>query len=432
MVALTTLLLVLLTSVLERGASTSPRRPHATLLASEPAADAVLRESPTRVRLVFSEPVEPSLSRLELARPGRGTTRLTPVADPHDVHAVVAPVTGLAPGGYRLEWRIVSADGHPVSGSFAFSIGARPVVAPPPVAVDDSHLAVDSLTAAPAVGPELWGAPLVAALLRGAALAALMGLAGLLALGEWALPNGGAGAARAATVLGGAALLLIIAHAIAWAVNAGADHGLGSAFSTLGTSGTGHRELLRAALALLSLWALALARRRGIAASCAVAAVLVSGDLGHSAAIDPAWAVPAKALHLLAGSLWLGGLLWIVLGDAASPRYGDGVRRISRLALVAVILVAASGIVQMTLFLPSVRAVVQSTYGALALAKIAGLLILVLFGAYHRYVVLPRLATAPSPMGPRLRDSVRYEIGVMLLVILLGGLLAYVPPIPPS
>ena len=29
----------------------------------------------------------------------------------------------LAPGSYRVEWRIVSADGHPVSGALTFSIG---------------------------------------------------------------------------------------------------------------------------------------------------------------------------------------------------------------------------------------------------------------------------------------------------------------------
>jgi putative copper export protein len=158
---------------------------------------------------------------------------------------------------------------------------------------------------------------------------------------------------------------------------------------------------------------------------CAIVALLVSGDLGHSAAIHPAVAIPTKVVHLLAGATWLGGLLWIALADGTLPRYDDGVRRISGLALVAAIVVAASGILQMFLFLPSARSVVDSAYGLLALAKVAGLVILVLFGAYHRYRLVPRLLVGASVP---LRSSVRGELAVMLLVVLIGGVLAYVPP----
>jgi len=156
---------------------------------------------------------------------------------------------------------------------------------------------------------------------------------------------------------------------------------------------------------------------------------LVSGDVGHSAAIHPALAVPAKALHLLGGALWLGGLIWIAVADRALPRYPDGVRRISSLALTAAVVVGASGVAQMALFLPSVRAVVHSPYGLLSVAKITGLAILILFGAYHRYRVLPRMTISPAA-AVDLRRSVGAEAGVMVFVILIGGLLAYVPPVP--
>src|SRR3954463_16230603 len=89
---------------------------HATLVSSEPAADSHLAATPTRVRLVYSEPVEGGLARVTLV-PGAGTPIvLRAAADPRDVHAVIAPVDSLAPGRYRVEWRVVSADGHPVDG----------------------------------------------------------------------------------------------------------------------------------------------------------------------------------------------------------------------------------------------------------------------------------------------------------------------------
>ena len=67
-------------------------------------------------------------------------------------------------------------------------------------------------------------------------------------------------------------------------------------------------------------------------------------------------------------------------------------------------------------------------YGALVLAKVAGLVALAVFGAYHRGLVA-RVESAET--ARRLRASVAREIAVMLVVILLGGWLAYVPP-PPS
>lgn len=402
-------------------------RPHATLVSSEPAANAVLAASPARLRLVFSEPVEIKLSSLVLTR-GAAETRLTVEGDPRDVHALVARVQSLPAGAYRVVWRVVSADGHPVSGAYGFRIGtATPAEEP----VTASIAAEDTLaTANAAVGPALWRAPVIPAALRGLALAALLALAGLLALGEWVLPNAGGGVARATPWLAGTALVLLSLHAGAWIANVSTTPGMStsSGIDVLRSSGSGQRELVRLACALLALWALALARRRGIAACFALAAVAVSGVVGHPSAIHPALAIPAKILHLLGGAVWLGGLLWIVLADRTHPRYTDGARRISTLALVAVLVVASTGVAQMLLFLPTPAAALHSPYGALSFAKIAGLLVLVGFGAYHRYALLPRLIPAEPAGGVALGRSVRGEIGVMLLVILIGGLLAYVPP----
>jgi putative copper export protein len=103
---------------------------------------------------------------------------------------------------------------------------------------------------------------------------------------------------------------------------------------------------------------------------------------------------------------------------------------VSSRALIAVIAVAFTGVVQTRLFLASWAGLVTSAYGLLVLAKIAGLVALVAFGAYHRQRVMPRVAaTLTAATGARvLRASVAREVIVIAIVILLGGLLAYVPP----
>jgi putative copper export protein len=65
------------------------------------------------------------------------------------------------------------------------------------------------------------------------------------------------------------------------------------------------------------------------------------------------------------------------------------------------------------------------------LAKVVGLAILVGFGAYNRFGLLPRLDDSDTPR--RLNRSVSQELVIVTLVILIGGFLAYVPtPLTPQ
>jgi copper transport protein len=426
--------LVLLFLLAVPGLSRTPSAPvHATLISSEPAANSRLAASPARVRLVYSEPIEGKLARVTLV-PGVGTPIvLRAGADSRDVHAVIARVSdALTPGSYRVEWRVVSADGHPVDGTFVFAVG-------------DTTLGSQSLPASPAApepepeadvwGPSVAGAPVIPAVARGLALGALMAAAGLLLCIAFAEPNApqiADGRIRTlTTALAIAAPVLLVTHLVAWLVNTSPDHTLDPAWATsaLGTT-VGKIELWRAGLALLALWAWWLARRPRLALAFAASALAVSGASGHSAAIVPLWAIPSKAIHLLGSAVWLGGLLWLVVRPTADDplRFATDASRVSSRALAAVIAVAFTGVVQTRLFLTAWSDVVTSPYGWFVIAKTTGFLVLVAFGAYHRQRLMPRMAAGSANDGVVMRGSVRREIVVMALVILLGGLLAYVPP----
>lgn len=416
-------------------ATAPPAAMHATLISSEPAANSRVAVSPARVRLVYSEPIEGRLARVRLVPSVGAPLVLRAAGDPRDVHAVIAPVDSLRAGSYRVEWRVVSADGHPVDGTFVFTVGdtalgsAAASSAPAPAAQPAQEPDVDVW------GPAVAGAPVIPAVLRGAALGTLMAAAGLLLFLATAAPNAAQvadGRVRAVTTgVAVAAPLLLIAHTLAWLVNTSPEHTLDTAWaaSALGTT-VGRIELWRTGLAILALWAWWLARRPRLALAFAAAALVVSGAVGHPAAIRPFIAIPAKALHLLASAVWLGGLLWLVIRPAADNLYtfAKDTERVSSRALAAVIIVAFTGVLQTLLFLPSVRDVATSPYGWLALAKTAGLLLLMAFGAYHRQRVMPRVSSGSHVDSVILRASVGREMLVMGLVILMGGLLAYMPP----
>lgn len=413
-----------------------PKAVHATLVSSEPAANSRLTSRPSRIRLVYSEPVEGKLAKVSIVPSAGAPILLRAGADPRDVHAVIAPVDSIGPGNYRVEWRVVSADGHPVDGTYLFAIAdttlgvqqpTSPPVTPPPEAESEPDV----------WGPGLFGAPLIPAVLRGAALGALAAAAGLLLFLGGAGPNaaqrGDVRVRRFITMCLLAATALIVAHLVTWLINTSPEHQFDTAWagSALGTS-VGQVEMWRVGLTVLAVWAWWLVRRPRLALVFAAGALVVSGAVGHSAAIQPVWGVPSKAIHLLASAVWLGGLLWLVVrpaSDDVSLFAGDA-ERVSSRALAAVIAVAFTGVVQTRLFLASWSGLVTSAYGLLVLAKVAGLLALVGFGAYHRQRLMPRIVAAARGIADVsvLRTSVRREIVVIAVVILLGGLLAYVPP----
>jgi copper transport protein len=336
-------------------------------------------------------------------------------------------VTPLPLGAYRVQWHVVSADGHPVGGSFVFWVGDRTRSVPVSLAADDSTLNA-------AWGPSVARAPLIPALVRGAAVGVAMSLAGLLLFLAGPRDDAVSAAPRAERMTRCLVMvmpLLLVANATTWIMNASASHRLtsGDVAAAL-ASDVGRLELWRIGLALLAAWAFLLARRPRIALGFAAAVIALSGATGHSAAIQPMLATPAKSLHLLGGAAWLGGLLWLLLfehGDRG--RYARQALRVSSVALWASAAVALSGILMSALFLSSPRDLIDSAYGAVVLAKVVGLLSLMGFGAYHRFRVLPALRVGATPST--LATTVKGELAIMVVVVLLGGLLAYVTPARP-
>jgi methionine-rich copper-binding protein CopC len=95
---------------------------HSLLLESSPGSDAVVAGSPREVNLRFNNRIEKALSRVRLVD-GQGARRDLAVATADGTpDRVVAPVPRLAAGQYRVEWQVLSTDGHVVSGRFSFRV----------------------------------------------------------------------------------------------------------------------------------------------------------------------------------------------------------------------------------------------------------------------------------------------------------------------
>jgi putative copper export protein len=269
------------------------------------------------------------------------------------------------------------------------------------------------------------GAALAPALLRGAALSFLLAVCGLLGFTGYSSARS-ARQEKLCVWLSVGATLLLTAHLIVWLIHVSPENALDATIARSAlTREVGLDELIRLILAALTMWSVVLARRWRLGFAFALAAVLAGGTIGHPAAIAPLITVPSKALHLVGIAFWFGGILWLATIETDSAELLAAAMTVSSIALVSIAVVTVTGVVQVVYFLSSWTDLFSSSYGITLLAKIAGLMCLFAFGAYHRRSLIPNLEGEAT--RTTLRKSLKREIVVMIAVIMLGGFLAYVP-----
>jgi copper transport protein len=168
---------------------------------------------------------------------------------------------------------------------------------------------------------------------------------------------------------------------------------------------------------------------------------------GHASIESPVGVFfPSDALHVLAGSVWVGGIACLLLALPGATRQLEGgersrlllatLARFSPLALGAVVVIAATGVIQAYIDVRSLHGLLHTTYGALILVKVALLLSLIGLGWINRERVIPALTRlvgdgrSPGGIGVLARRAMRGEIALMLCVFgVTAALVSYAPPI---
>ncbi|MGY4711588.1 copper resistance CopC family protein [Mycolicibacterium sp. CBM1] len=104
---------------------------HTALTSSDPARDARISTPVTTVVLTFNENINQSFASV-VVRGADGHDRVSgqPRVDGQRVSVDVGP-QALTNGPYTVGYRVVSADGHPVTGSYAFTVVGMPEPTPP-------------------------------------------------------------------------------------------------------------------------------------------------------------------------------------------------------------------------------------------------------------------------------------------------------------
>ena len=96
---------------------------HAFLERAQPRVGSTVKAAPSQVRVWFTEPLEPAFSTLEVVnQAGERVDRGPAGVDAASPTILQVPLKPLAPGTYRVRWRVLSVDTHVTEGDFTFRV----------------------------------------------------------------------------------------------------------------------------------------------------------------------------------------------------------------------------------------------------------------------------------------------------------------------
>ncbi|WP_081655077.1 copper resistance CopC family protein [Amycolatopsis orientalis] len=152
---------------------------HSFLESSTPAKDSAIATAPAKIVLTFNEPLDSGFTELTVVGPD-GATHWESAAATVAGAELSAPVKPLGPAGkYTVDYRIVSADGHPVSGSYSFTLtkpgpgaSAAPASPAPASPAPPPSTAAASTAGEGDVPPWVWVAAAAVLLIAGGIVAA--------------------------------------------------------------------------------------------------------------------------------------------------------------------------------------------------------------------------------------------------------------------
>ncbi len=420
--------------VLAAGALVLPAQAlaHANLKEAIPATQARVDAPPTEILLRFDQVVTITGSAIRVvAADGRPVSGPSLSSDGgRVVHAELKDVRrGEA---YTVRWRATSSDGHTAAGVYTFGVGVK---APPPT------------EAFGATGPTWsddlarWAYVVSLSLLIGAVGFRLIVLRGrelpprlsnrlyfVAAAGGVATLNVGVAAfvMRAADALQLPLVDLLYGDLSPMATKT--RFGIAFIAMTLGFA-------LATALVLVA-WIFDAARLLWPAFAVALGFATGLSLAGHQG-VEPnsTWATGlADWLHLVAATLWVGGLLCLALcvWPLAPELRRAAFLSFSRVATVLVAVLLLAGTYISIARLPAVADLWETSYGRTLLVKLAVVCVALAWGAAHHFLVRPRLERGDTPPG--LRRSLAGEGIVAMAVLLVAAVLvnSQPPPVEPA
>lgn len=410
---------------------------HAAVAATSPDDGEVLQDRPREITIEFNEQVATAAGSARLIDADGRSVDLTETGRANKGAGVTVTwqvQEDLEQGWHAVAWRAVSADGHPINGSFTFYYGDP----------EDASGAAKADKVDDPTRPFI----LVSDILRALTYVAVLSAVGLFAAG-WAFsgpllsaafPGAVASTRKWSTALTIGALVLTPAALVNNSIilNGGSTESLGIIIQIVLQSSAGAALLVRMSALFGICTALLLVAEKGtrkagnVIAALSATALMYSFPMAGHAAVVP-WSMVAEiseTVHLLAAAAWLGAIpavMFLVLRrrDINGETVLEAVSRFSKVATVSVSLVLIGGVAASVTMFTDPGDVILTRYGVTLIVKFLLVSSIALAGAYNHFYLLPRLRKPEDrdEAAKHLRFSLIGEsVGLLLIALATSAL----------
>ncbi|KWU59993.1 copper resistance CopC/CopD family protein [Priestia megaterium] len=388
---------------------------HATLLDASPKEGSQLKQMPDKVSLMFSERLGEGVFSLQV-RNDKGKLITTNKATMNKTHQTLSlDVPSSKKGIYTVSYSVISADSHPVQGTYVFSIGEK---------LDQSSVSDNNNQNMNDKQSRLYS--LGFSLVETLYYLALLWLAGFV-LWKWYVPyQSHQQAQQYKKIVKYLQASFIIFLLISIGVQ-GTELLKGSSLSQIRTfvshSATGWSWITCILLACVGFFFLL--KNKWIDFAW-VGLLLVATTLnGHAVASSlPVYTIILDFIHLITASLWASGLVYLFMIWRKEKEQALAFLPIfSRTAFVSLMLLILSGVLYTLKLLPDITALFKTTWGLLLLAKV----FIVMLVAGVGILIREHLRKKDQPSLAKFLTS---DISFMLIIVLIVGTITHLNPIP--
>ena len=388
---------------------------HALLEKATPAPDSRLTSPPKEIVLMFNERLEKELYSIKVFNKDGDMVSQSKTEMSKDQKYIKQALPFLPNGNYAISYSVLSADGHPIKGSYIVSIGEGTVLRS-----DMNQLDLHNEDNEPVLYS------IFNSVVRILYYIALLLTSGWIVWGTISkiekveirtsyrqkaiylqitllITTIGMGFLQFTELLDSWTLGEI------WSILTGTTIGI-SWFLSMLLSASGFAILLRFKW-LDRLWVLMI--------------LAVKSVNGHAMAFEPPIrTVSIDIIHLLAAALWAGGLLYILV---YWKKQQDHVRQFllifSKVALVSIIVLIATGIASTLIFLPKIHYLIYTQWGIMLLIKVALVLFVIVIGSILRYSMKKKNEDFIGKL-------LKIDFSMMITILVIVGVFTHLSPFP--
>ncbi|HEX7064654.1 MAG TPA: copper resistance protein CopC [Bacillales bacterium] len=386
---------------------------HASLVKANPPQGSHLAQSPERIVLTFNERLGTDLYKLNvynnMGEPVTGGK--AKLGQKH--RKLMLKLPKLEDGVYTISFKVISADGHPISSSYTFTIG--------PAAAN----AVNNLQTLSGQEADHNHSGATFLVRIGYYLA-------LLFLTGWTFWGMGfrresnqvhASFQSASQFLKAFYLFMLLGLGFVEFSNILDGLGAEKVIPLFTSSAIGLSWLVSLVLAVLGFWILG--RSKWVDGVWIAILLTAEAFNGHAFAFQPVTLTIAfDFIHLLTAAVWVGGLLYLIYFWKKHPEHAKRFLPIfSKAALISIILLIITGALNTILFLPAIRDVLYTWWGKLLIAKTALVLAVIVTAAFIRSAMKKK---NPEKIGSR----IKVDFSLMIAILVIVGIFTYMNPTP--